>query len=87
MGNGGERDGASAKSVARKPQGCYGAEPYQKLSSVPRPNYVFCIIGKKRQRQARKVNIVCHAANRSRLLSQILLFLKKCVHISSTTLI
>ena len=42
MGNGGERDGASAKSVARKPQGCYGAEPYQKLSSVPRPNYVFC---------------------------------------------
>ena len=50
-------------------------------TSVPQPNCVFCIIGKKRQRQTRKVNIVCHAANRSRLLSQILLFLKKCTYI------
>jgi len=65
----------------KNPRRCYGAEPYQKLSSVPRPNYVLCIIGKKRQRQARKVNKVCHAANRSRLLSQILLFLKKCTYI------
>ena len=28
--NGGELDEASAKSVARKPQWCYGAEPHQK---------------------------------------------------------
>ena len=69
VGNGGERDGASAESEVQNPLGCYGAEPYQKLSSVPRPNYVFCIIGKKRQRQARKVNKVCHTANRSHLLS------------------